>query len=72
MENKTFEENLADLEKIVKALEDRSITLEDAVKKYTTGLELSKKCNEILTANQKLVVQKMTESGLVDFQKDEQ
>lgn len=72
MENKTFEENLAELEKIVRNLEDKNISLETAVKCYTDGLELSKKCYDILNTNEQLVVKKMTESGLVDFNKDEQ
>lgn len=68
--NKTFEENLIELEKIVRALEDKNISLEEAVKNYTTGLELSKKCYDILNTNEQLVVKKMTESGLVDFKKE--
>lgn len=72
METKTFEENLKKLEEIVRSLENKEITLEDAVKNYTTGLELSKKCYDILNTNEQLVVQKMTESGLVDFQSDKE
>lgn len=68
--NKTFEENLMELEKIVRALEDKNITLEEAVKNYTTGLELSKKCYDILNTNEQLVVKKMTESGLVEFKNE--
>ena len=68
--NKTFEENLIELEKIVRALEDKNISLEEAVKNYTTGIELSKKCYDILNTNEQLVVKKMTESGLVDFKKE--
>ncbi len=70
MENKSFEENLAELEKILQSLEDKSITLEEAVKGYTKGLELSKKCYDILNTNEELVVRKMSESGLVDFKKE--
>ncbi len=65
---KSFEELLAELDTTVRRLEDKNISLEDAVSNYTTGLELSKKCYEILDKNEKLVVQKMTESGLVDFE----
>ncbi|MBD5390932.1 exodeoxyribonuclease VII small subunit [bacterium] len=72
METKSFEENLKKLEEIVRSLENKDITLEDAVKNYTTGLELSKNCYDILNTNEKLVVQKMTESGLVDFQSDKE
>lgn len=69
MENKTFEELINDLEMTVKNLEDKDISLEEAVKNYTIGLELSKKCYDILGSNEKLVVKKMTESGLEDFDK---
>ena len=68
--NRTFEENLMELEKIVRSLEDKNISLEDAVKNYTLGLELSKKCYDILNTNEQLVVKKMTESGLVEFKKE--
>ena len=67
MENKTFEELLLELEETVKKLEDKDASLEDSVKNYTHGLELSKKCNEILTTNEQIVVQKMTDAGLEDF-----
>lgn len=70
MEDKSFEQYLTDLETILRSLEDKNISLEDAVKGYTTGLELSKKCYEILNKSEELVVQKMTESGLVDFNKE--
>ena len=64
---KTFEENLKDLETIVKSLENPSISLEDAVKNYTNGIELSKLCYDILNKSEELVTLKMTESGLKDF-----
>ena len=56
MENKSFEELMQELEETLKALENTNISLEDAVKKYTKGLEISKKCYEILTTNEELVV----------------
>ena len=67
MENKSFEELMAELAAVVKTLEDKDISLEESVKNYTHGLELSKKCNEILTTNEEIVVKKMTEAGLEDF-----
>lgn len=70
-ENKSFEELLATLEETVKKLESKETNLDEAVKNYTLGLELSKKCYEILSKNEDLVVQKMTESGLEDFVKEE-
>ena len=71
MENKTFEEKLKELEQLVKSLEEKTISLEDAVNKYTKGLELAKDCYETLNTNEQLVVKKMTELGLVDFEKED-
>lgn len=71
MENKSFEELMQELEAILKKLDDKDISLEDAVKGYTKGLELSKKCYEILTSNEELVVKKMTEAGLEDFKRED-
>ena len=69
MENKnvSFEEYLTELENILKSLEDKDISLDDAVKGYTKGVEISKKCYEILEENTKLVTSKMTDNGLVEF-----
>ena len=72
MENKelSFEDYMSELENVSRTLENKEISLEDAVKAYTKGLEMSKKCYEILNTSESLVTQKMTESGLVDFKKD--
>ncbi len=70
MEDKSFEELMHELEETVKKLENRDILLDDAVKEYSKGLELSKKCYEILDKNKKLVTQKMTEQGLEDIDLD--
>lgn len=68
--NKSFEQYLAELEQIVRLLEDKNSSLEDAVENYTKGLELSQKCYDILNTSEQLVVRKMTENGLVDFQRE--
>lgn len=70
-ENKSFEELLVELEDTVKKLESKDTNLDEAVKNYTLGLELSKKCYDILNTNEELVVKKMTESGLEDFVKED-
>ena len=69
MENKelSFEEYLLELEKILRDLENKDISLDDAVKGYTKGVEISKKCYEILEANTELVTSKMTDNGLVEY-----
>ncbi len=70
MENKdkSFEELMAEFESVIRNLENRDISLDDAVKNYTKGVELSKKCYDMLNKNEKLVVEKMTENGLVKFE----
>ncbi len=72
MENqdKSFEEYLSMLNEVVKNLENRDISLEDAVKNYTKGVELSKICYDILDKNEKLVVEQMTKNGLEPFKQE--
>ena len=54
MENKelSFEECLKQLEEIVSKLENKDISLSDAVENYQKGLELSKRCYEIFNKTQ--------------------
>lgn len=56
MENKTFEELMTELEKVVKDLESKDISLDDAVKKYQLGIELTKRCAQMLKDAEQLVV----------------
>ena len=69
MENneKSFEELISDFENVIRNLENKNISLDDSVKNYTLGIELSKKCYDILDKNEKLVTLKMTENGLENF-----
>lgn len=54
MENK-FEENLEELETIVKELESGKLNLEQSVEKFEEGIKLSKKCNEMLEKAEKKI-----------------
>lgn len=56
-----FEEMLKELDEIVKELESGNLTLEEAIKKYERGLELSKMCKEKLLSAKEVVLQKMSE-----------
>ena len=47
-ERPSFEDALTRLEEIVSELEDESISLEDSIKLYEEGIELSKICTETL------------------------
>lgn len=70
IQDKSFEEYLSMLNEVVKNLENRDISLEDAVKNYTKGVELSKICYDILDKNEKLVVEQMTKNGLEPFKQE--
>ena len=45
---KTFEESMAELEKIAKELESDNLTLDESIKKFEEGMKLSKECKETL------------------------
>ena len=72
MENKdmTFEECLKQLEEIVAKLESKDISLDDAVKYYQKGLELSKRCYEIFNQTQEIIVKKVEGSTITDFNQE--
>ena len=63
----TFEQAIQALEKTLKALENKDIALDEAVKLYNEGLKLSKICYELLNESEKLVVKTITPSGSEDF-----
>ncbi len=58
-DNKTFEQLLKDLESVVRDLENKDIPLDEAVKKYQLGLELSKACYTMLEDAEKLVTKEI-------------
>lgn len=51
----SFEENMQGLENIVQELEKGELNLEESIKKFEEGIELSKKCNEILESAEKKI-----------------
>lgn len=60
-----FEENLEQLEKVVQELESGKLNLEDSIKKFEEGMDLSKKCNEILeNAEKRIAVITKTEDKI--------
>ena len=69
MKEKTFEENLKDLEGLVKELETGNVPLEDAIKKYTEAMELAKNCSEKLNDATEKVNKILSSDGeLKDFE----
>ena len=52
---KTFEESLNELEIIASDLERGDLNLEDSIKKFETGMKLSKECSEKLENAEKRI-----------------
>ena len=48
MEKLTFEESMEKLEKLAQDLEKDDLSLDESVKKFEEGMQLSKNCKEIL------------------------
>jgi len=56
-EKKSFEEEMAKLETIVTELEKGDLSLDDSVKKFEEGINISKDCNSMLeTAEKKISI----------------
>lgn len=56
-EDLTFEQALAELERIVRVLEDGQTSLEEALARYESGVGLLKKCYaQLATAEQRIVL----------------
>lgn len=58
-EKRTFEESIKDLEQVVRDLENKDISLDDAVKKYQAGLRLAKECHKMLEEAEAVVVKEV-------------
>jgi exodeoxyribonuclease VII small subunit len=56
-DNRTFEEALAELEAIVRALEDGQTGLEDALARYESGVHLLKQCYRQLAQAEQRILQ---------------
>ena len=61
---KSLEKELKELENIVRRLSAEELPLEEALELYTTGVEISKSCDELLAdARQKVEMGKMQLEG---------
>ena len=61
---KSLEEELKELENIVRRLSAEELPLEEALELYTKGVEISKSCDELLAdARQKVEMGKMQLEG---------
>lgn len=59
-QNKTFEESMARLEQIVRAMERGDVALEEALKLFQEGTELVRSCQKLLDDAQLQVKKIMT------------
>lgn len=68
-ENKSFEENLIELETIVKKLESGDIPLDDAINSFNKAMELAKTCNKDLEEATKTINKVLNKDGnFLDFE----
>ena len=74
MENneKTFEENIKELERIVSLLESGNAPLDDAINNYTEAMKIAKICDEKLKNAEVQINKVLKENGNVeDFKVEE-
>jgi len=65
---KTFEENLKELESILKELETGNVDLDKAIEKYNEAMKLAKVCGDKLTSAKESINKILTENNtLEDF-----
>ncbi len=63
-EEKTFEENLKELEDIATSLESGNLGLDEAIKEFEKGIKLSKECsNKLDEAEKKINILVQGENG---------
>ena len=66
---KSFEENLTELETIVKELETGDVDLDKAITKYSEAMKLAKNCSDKLNKATEAVNKILNENGkLEDFE----
>lgn len=63
---KTFEDELSELESIVKDLESGNINLDDAINKYQDAMKLAKNCSDKIKNAEDLVSKIVNENGTVE------
>ena len=62
-----FEEKIAELEKIIDALENGNIDLDESIEKYTKAMKLVKECDEKLKSIEQQVNQIVSENGKLEL-----
>ena len=70
MKEKSFEEMMQTLENISSELESGKLTLDESVKKFEEGIEISKECSKILENAEKRITQ-LTKKDNDEIEEDE-
>ena len=60
---KSFEDSIMELEKIVSDLESGDNTLDESMKKFEEGMKLAKNCNELLEKAEKKISVVLEKNG---------
>ncbi len=63
---KSFEDSLNELEKIVRDLETGDVKLDDAIEKYTEAMKLSKICSDKLKNAEEQINKIVKEDGSIE------
>ena len=74
MKEDSFENRIKELENIVSTLEKGDLSLEDSVKKFEEGIEVSKECSKMLENAEKRITKILNENGKIkeeDFAPEE-
>ena len=66
MEDLNFEQAMQELEKIATELEKGDLSLEESVKKFEQGMELSKKCSDIIEKAEKKITILLQKDGKLE------
>ncbi len=56
VKKQSFEASLKELEEIVREMESGDLSLEEAVKKYETGIKQAKYCNDFLNTIERKII----------------
>lgn len=71
MKEKSFEEKLDELEKIVNELESGNVKLDTAIEKYSKAMKLAKECSDKLNSAEEIITKILNENGtLTNFEVD--
>jgi len=60
---KSFEESILELEKIVVDLESGNMTLDESMKRFEEGIKMSKHCSELLESAEKKITMILEKNG---------